>query len=1311
VDGNFRVPVPSVPLAFTGERMTSAAEGQIEFEHYHRYCFTRDLCDGRDVLDVASGEGYGAALLAGVARSVVAVEIDSESVAHAGANYRAANLRFLQGDALALPLADGSVDVVVSFETLEHLADQNRFMAEVRRVLRPDGLFVVSTPDRSVYSAPGSDPNPYHTLELTAPEFSALLLSHYVNVTLLAQRPMLGSVLSAGRNAGWRSYERRGPDIIEATNGLARAHYLLAVATDGPMPDIGSSVYLDRRRVHDVVQDAARLPALRAQADEFLRERNVAREAAARETASLRAASAAKLARLQGEHTVSQGRLATLEQELRAVTDAHSHATAQLAAAQDNLAVLRSELDAAIYSTSWRLLAPLRAFGERFPSLARSARRLAKIVWWTVTLQIGYRIAARRRQQAVAPQIAAPEAVAAQPAEPALDLRQAFGALLARTAIDFPAVAVPVVSVIIPAYRGIEDVRTCLRSLAATLASEPAFEVILVDDCPADTVHHLIPPSSGLTKIANAENLGFLLSCNIGAQAARGRVLCFLNSDTIVMPGWLGSLVQALDSEPRAGIAGGMLLNADNTIQSAGWRILANGWGHPIGAGGDPRDGAYTYRRDTDCVTGACFAVSKALFDELGRLDELYAPAFYEEFDLAFRARALGWRVVYEPASRVVHLGSASYGAERRDQLSSANHAKFAARFAGVLSRQPEEAGDEFTVRQGAHSGPVLLVVDHGIPRPDRHAGDVTMTQYLSVFVAAGWRVVFGPKDGVADGPAAAALERQGIELIRAPMTIPQWLARHGGHVSEVWLARPEIGEAFIGAIRANSTAHIAYYPHDLHHVRLEMRARLEGGAELAEEAAQVREQECAVLREVDHIMPPSAEEAAVIRTLAPATPVTVLPPYFYDAADCRAYDAAHFEGLSDIVFVGGFPHVPNVDGAVFMATEVMPLVWRDVPQARLVLVGYAPPPEVLSLAGPRVLVTGQVPHVEPFLEQARLVLCALRYGAGVKNKVVDAMRLGVPVVATTIGGEGIGIEPGRDAMIADDAAGLARGVVDLFASAQRCAALSAAGSALVRQRFSRAAARAALRDVFRTPRCGVCGSGHLIALPASGNMREAIVCAGCESLSRTEALGRVVLGRLARDGEESLAELARGRPEARVHEFGDGGGIANTLRWQNWYSVSAQRQGTAPGSIGKDGVRCEDMTRLTFADASFDVLISQDMLKYASDPDAAFAETARVLRPGGSHVFTVPQDMRLPHSVRLARRGSGGVERGVPPDHAGDTGQQDGAVVFTEFGADLEAFVHSAGLRFVAHDVRMLGGAEDQTVRVFEAVKPPATV
>ena len=1466
-DGNFHVPRSETPLAFTGERMTGAIEGQIEFEHYHRYCVARDLCDGRDVLDIASGEGYGAALLAGVAASVVGVDIDHASVAHAQASYLSANLRFLQGDALAVPLSDACVDVVVSFETLEHVSDQVGFINEVKRVLRPGGLFVVSTPDRAVYSAPGSDPNPYHVLELTDPEFRCLLATHFTRSRVLAQRPVLGSVLAARDSQEWRSYERRGAEIIEATRGLARAHYLVAVASDGELPDMPSSVYLDRRRVHDVMQGFLRLPAaeghaarLAEQVTEAARERDDARAAAARGAArgveaSITEGQVAELtlrvAEISGQRDTARGEaargveaLALLHDRLGAAADrlrtaeigraeaegrlkeaeAHSikqageqkaavveaaatatklaeaqmtalsldlqaargdamRASQQAAAAQHQqreaghartaaehaAEQARRALDAVHYSTSWKLFAPVRVAGRRSPRLARTLRHLLKVTWWTLTLQIGHRYMMWRRHRMAAsgaaasgaapmlqvalprsrglradpspaagapsqlparsdpapfdlcdasapPAVFEPDAPPAaeapvpppgRPHPPAPSLCEAFVTWHGHIPIHFPPVAAPEVSVIIPAYRGLTDLENCLRSLALHRATEPSFEVILIDDCPAEPLLWAVPTSGGLIKIANAENLGFLLACNRGAEAARGRFLCFLNSDTIVSAGWLRTLVEALQEVPGAALAGGMLLNEDGTIQEAGWRMLANGWGYPIGRGGHPRDGSYTYRRPVDCVTGSCFAVPRSLFEELGGFDALYAPAFYEEFDLAFRARARGLQVIYEPRSRVVHLGSASYGAERRDLLSSVNQDRFVRRHARTLEKHPWDTGDEFALRHAAGEGPVLLVVDYGVPQPDRHAGDVTMSGYLSMLATAGWRVVFGAMDGRAEGPAAEALERQGIELIRAPDTIEGWLKDHCAHVRHVWLARPEIADRLIRLVRAHTDARIVYYTHDLHHVRLEREATLHADAAVREEARRVLELEVSVFRNVDHVMAPSEAEAGTIRQLVPGASVTVLPPYHYEAADVRTHDAGHFAALSDVVFVGGFPHIPNVDAALFMANEVMPLVWRGCPDARLVLVGYAPPPEVQALAGPRVVVTGQVPSVEPFLERARVLLAGLRYGAGVKGKIVEALRLGVPVVTTPVGAEGIGIRPDQDAIVAEGAPALAEAVLELFRDPERCACLSAAGAALVNRRFSRAAARKVIGEVFHTPRCGICGSARLIAPAPDGNFREAFVCRNCFALGRAEALGRVLVGRLARAGEGSVAELARQRADLRIHEFGFVGGLADTMRGLPWFTVSDYFDGVPAGTVGPAGVRCEDLTRLTFADEGFDLVISQDVLEHVPDPARAFAEAARVLRPGGSHIFTIPQNLGLARSVTRAQPDAGKVVHILSPEYHGDPTRPEGALVFTEFGADLGPMLEGLGLRLIQHDLPVLGGRPQDLLRVFEAVKP----
>ncbi len=199
----FRKARPVQELAWTGERFVTGIEGLIALEHLHRYFLARDICRGKHVLDVASGEGYGTALLAQVAASATGVEIVHEVVAHAALNYQAENLSYLQGAATALPMPDASIDAVVSFETLEHFADHDGFFAEVRRVLRPGGFLLISTPDPEVYSAWGTVPNPYHIRELTEVEFVKRLEADFKHVSLMRQRAFVGSAILANPARLW----------------------------------------------------------------------------------------------------------------------------------------------------------------------------------------------------------------------------------------------------------------------------------------------------------------------------------------------------------------------------------------------------------------------------------------------------------------------------------------------------------------------------------------------------------------------------------------------------------------------------------------------------------------------------------------------------------------------------------------------------------------------------------------------------------------------------------------------------------------------------------------------------------------------------------------------------------------------------------------------------------------------------------------------------------------------------------------------------------------------------------------------------
>lgn len=230
-------------MNFTGERFVPGVGGVIEAEHLHRYLLARVIASGRDVLDVACGEGYGSHLLAGVARSVVGVDIANEAVAHACATYQTPNLEYRQGDCGGLPLETASIDLVVSFETIEHHDRHEAMMREIRRVLRPGGVLLISSPNRPEYDRTLSEPNPYHIKELDFPEFTALLQTHFDKTAFYAQRVLTASVVVPCQHVGDGFTSFAGDKAGSVNTELERPIYFLAVAGDGDLPNLGTSIY------------------------------------------------------------------------------------------------------------------------------------------------------------------------------------------------------------------------------------------------------------------------------------------------------------------------------------------------------------------------------------------------------------------------------------------------------------------------------------------------------------------------------------------------------------------------------------------------------------------------------------------------------------------------------------------------------------------------------------------------------------------------------------------------------------------------------------------------------------------------------------------------------------------------------------------------------------------------------------------------------------------------------------------------------------------------------------------------------------
>lgn len=205
----------STPLEFTGERFTPECVREIWYEHFHRYAFARQLVAGLTVLDAACGEGYGSAVLATTAKSVTGVDLSETAIAHARARYCDERLEFMVSDCLELPFADGEFDCIVSFETLEHLQDHQGLMTEFRRVLKPGGFLLISSPDKAVYTDRLETANEFHVRELYRDELEALLGTHFPAYRLWGQKLMFQSAI-------WSLEDVPGVTIHQERSGQLR---------------------------------------------------------------------------------------------------------------------------------------------------------------------------------------------------------------------------------------------------------------------------------------------------------------------------------------------------------------------------------------------------------------------------------------------------------------------------------------------------------------------------------------------------------------------------------------------------------------------------------------------------------------------------------------------------------------------------------------------------------------------------------------------------------------------------------------------------------------------------------------------------------------------------------------------------------------------------------------------------------------------------------------------------------------------------------------------------------------------------------
>jgi hypothetical protein len=363
-------------------------------------------------------------------------------------------------------------------------------------------------------------------------------------------------------------------------------------------------------------------------------------------------------------------------------------------------------------------------------------------------------------------------------------------------------------------------------------------------------------------------------------------------------------------------------------------------------------------------------------------------------------------------------------------------------------------SNDDATADSVLDPGPRALVIDDQFPAIDRDAGSQAVLSHMRAVKRLGYSVSFTAANEMTRGRAdGALLEAEGIVSWCAPYyaSVEEVLRRQAYSFDVIYLHRISNASKYMALARQYCPkARILYSVADLHHVRFEQQARIEDRPELLALSRYQRLLECTAAWLADAVITHSSEEARILRQAVPQAKVHVI------AWDVPVrHSPAAFADRSGLAFIGGYTHAPNVDAAHILVKEIMPRVWQTDPGIECLLVGSAMPESVLALAGPGVSAIGHVANLDEIFNRVRLTVAPLRYGAGIKGKVLTSLAAGIPCAMSAMAAEGLGLSPELQGLVAADDADLATLICRLHGDAAANHLAEIAGQAFVARDFS----------------------------------------------------------------------------------------------------------------------------------------------------------------------------------------------------------------------------------------------------------------
>jgi GT2 family glycosyltransferase/glycosyltransferase involved in cell wall biosynthesis len=625
----------------------------------------------------------------------------------------------------------------------------------------------------------------------------------------------------------------------------------------------------------------------------------------------------------------------------------------------------------------------------------------------------------------------------------------------------------PEVSIIIPVFNQLSYTLKCIKSIL-DLPTDNHYEIIVVDDCSNDETRYVLSELKAIRYLRRRVNEGFIHCCNMGAAQAQGRYLLFLNNDTVALPGWLDELVATFSSFEDVGLVGAKLLYPDGTLQEAGCIVWSDGSIWNFGRCDTPLKPEYNYAREVDYCSGACVMIPRELYEELGGFDVTYTPAYYEDTDLALKVRELGKKVIYQPLSMLIHFEGASCGTDVTAGVKSyqtKNAKRFYDRWRGALSShgepgcRPEIEKDRGIKRRA-------LFVDRWVPTPDRDSGSITAVQFIRTLQMLGFKVTFIPWDLLQLPSYSRGLQRQGVECVYYPYVrnVKAYLKQCGDLFDLVVVCRHYIAAEYLEAIRSYCPkSKVVFHTVDLHYLREEREEEHCGSSGAARNVEETKRSEFGAIANSDCAVVVSYEEKQILEREGMAGRVVVFP-YMYECVGTRV----PFDRREGLIFLGSYQHPPNRNAVEWFHSEIFPLVKENIPGLNFYVVGSGLTPEMRRLASDDVILSGYVKDLQPMLDSRRIMVAPLRYGAGIKGKLVIGLSHGLPCVVSPIAAEGMGLIDGLEVLIADTPESFRNAIVRLYNDRDLWLRLSTNGMAFVKEHYSIQAGLGYTKEILR---------------------------------------------------------------------------------------------------------------------------------------------------------------------------------------------------------------------------------------------------